>query len=79
MLPVVVLGNKTPFGAACALSTNSVVALKAPWEDAGLPVFEGRDEVDGKPTAYVCRNRACQLPTSDPRVLAGQLDASSSS
>ncbi len=29
------------------------------------PVFTGRMTVDGKPTAYVCRNYACQLPTND--------------
>jgi uncharacterized protein YyaL (SSP411 family) len=29
--------------------------------------------VDGKPTAYVCRNYACQLPVTDPEDLAAQL------
>ena len=28
---------------------------------------------EGKPTAYVCRNFACQAPTSDPVELAAQL------
>jgi uncharacterized protein YyaL (SSP411 family) len=56
---------------------NKVVALREPWDDeiVGLvPLLEGRDEGDGKPTAYVCRNRACQMPTNDPRELAKQLD-----
>ena len=29
------------------------------------PVFSGRTTVNGRPTAYVCRNYACQLPTND--------------
>ena len=29
------------------------------------PVFSGRTTVNGQPTAYVCRNYACQLPTND--------------
>jgi uncharacterized protein YyaL (SSP411 family) len=30
--------------------------------------------VDGKPTAYVCQNYACQLPVTGPEALAAQLD-----
>ena len=44
---------------------NKVVALN---------LDDTKEEVGGKPTVYVCRNRACQAPTNDPRVLAGQLD-----
>ena len=29
------------------------------------PVFQGRETINGQPTAYVCRNYACQLPTND--------------
>ena len=29
------------------------------------PVFTGRTTINGQPTAYVCRNYACQLPTND--------------
>jgi uncharacterized protein YyaL (SSP411 family) len=42
---------------------------------AGIPVLEGRRAVDGKPTAYVCRNYACELPVTDAPALARQLDA----
>jgi hypothetical protein len=42
---------------------------------AGLPLLEGRGAVDGKPTAYVCRNYACDLPVTDRAALARQLDA----
>jgi hypothetical protein len=42
---------------------------------AGVPLLEGRGAVDGKPTAYVCRNYACELPVTDRAALAAQLDA----
>jgi uncharacterized protein YyaL (SSP411 family) len=42
---------------------------------AGLPLLEGRQAVGGRPTAYVCRNYACDLPATDPATLARQLDA----
>jgi uncharacterized protein YyaL (SSP411 family) len=29
------------------------------------PFLEGQRAIDGKPTAYVCRNHACSLPTHD--------------
>lgn len=31
-------------------------------------------ELDGKPTAYVCENFVCQLPTTEPKTLAKQLN-----
>ena len=40
---------------------------------SGLPLLEGRGMVDGKPTAYVCENYACQLPVTDTESLAAQL------
>jgi len=42
---------------------------------AGVPLLEARAAVDGKPTAYVCRNYACELPVTDRAALAKQLDA----
>ena len=40
---------------------------------SGLPLLEGRGMVDGRPTAYVCENYACQLPVTDAEALAAQL------
>jgi uncharacterized protein YyaL (SSP411 family) len=57
---------------------NKVVALRAPWDEESaraIPLLADREEVEGRPTAYVCRRMACQTPTSDPRELARQLDA----
>ena len=42
---------------------------------SGLPLLSGRGMVDGKPTAYVCENYACQLPVTNAEALAAQLDA----
>jgi hypothetical protein len=30
-----------------------------------IPAIEQMKELDGRPTAYVCENFACQLPTHD--------------
>ena len=35
----------------------------------------GRGAVDGKATAYVCRNYACELPVTDAEALGRQLEA----
>ncbi len=40
------------------------------------PLLEDRPQIDGKPTAFVCENYACQLPVTDPEALAGQLSGS---
>jgi Highly conserved protein containing a thioredoxin domain len=44
---------------------GAVVAVGAPESDE-LPLLSGRSLVDGKPAAYVCRNFACDVPTTDP-------------
>jgi uncharacterized protein YyaL (SSP411 family) len=56
---------------------NRVVAVMAPPEARtaeGIPLLEGRGPVEGKPTAYLCRDYVCELPTTDPVALAAQLD-----
>ena len=46
-----------------------------PRAGAGIPLLEDRGAVDGQPTAYVCRNYACDLPATDPEALGRQLEA----
>jgi len=38
-----------------------------------VPLVEGKVAIAGKPTAYVCQQRQCKLPTSDPAVFGKQL------
>jgi uncharacterized protein YyaL (SSP411 family) len=38
-----------------------------------LPFVEGLTMQEGRPTAYVCRDYVCALPTTDPHILAGLL------
>ncbi len=40
-----------------------------------IPLVEDKKPIGGKPTAFVCRRNVCELPTSDPTVLAKQLAA----
>jgi len=49
-------------------------ALQDELHAAGIPLLAGREAVGGKPTAYVCRNYACDLPVTDRAGLARQLD-----
>ncbi len=58
---------------------NRIVASIEPKDgvatDNKLPLFEGRRMIDGRPTAYVCRNYTCDLPVTDVEALTTQLDA----
>jgi uncharacterized protein YyaL (SSP411 family) len=59
-----------------AYRPHTVVALLRPGDDAAAaltPLLEGRTQLDGKATAYVCRNFACRLPVTDPEALRAQL------
>ena len=59
---------------------NRVVAL-APGDvgasvalaPSAVPLLDGRTQLKGRPTAYVCRNFACRLPVTDPDALREQL------
>jgi hypothetical protein len=44
-------------------------------ENETWPLLAGRPLLDDKSTAYVCRNRLCELPVDSPAALAAQLDA----
>jgi hypothetical protein len=45
------------------------VASHAKW----IPLVEGKAALKGRPTAYVCEKRVCELPTGDPEVFARQV------
>jgi len=56
---------------------NKVLCVVAEGEvSAGerlVPLLEGKKALGGKATAYVCKGRLCDLPTSDPEIFAKQL------
>ncbi len=54
---------------------NRVFLGRAPGgiSPASLPLLEGRTQLNGVPTAYVCSNYVCELPVTEPAELAKQL------
>ena len=42
---------------------------------AAVPLLAGKVAQDGKVTAYVCENRVCQRPTTDPEIFAAQIQS----
>jgi uncharacterized protein YyaL (SSP411 family) len=53
---------------------NLTVTGRGPGEAvSGVPVLEGRDEVNQRPTAYLCRRYECRLPVTDAAALEAQL------
>jgi hypothetical protein len=57
---------------------HTVVAFKPTGNGTSapdLPLLQGRDQVEGKATAYVCENFACKLPVTDAASLRQQLEA----
>ncbi|WP_405806461.1 thioredoxin domain-containing protein [Streptomyces sp. NBC_00210] len=58
--------------ALLAKAPGAVVAVGEP-DSEEFPLLHGRTLVDGSPAAYVCRNFACRMPTTDPAELAEQL------
>ncbi|HLF70267.1 MAG TPA: thioredoxin domain-containing protein, partial [Actinomycetota bacterium] len=53
---------------------NKVVAGGPPTIDS--PLLEGKTVIDGKPTAYVCRNYTCEAPVTAAEELRSQLTGS---
>ena len=52
----------------------SVVQLASPpVNDERMALLFGKQQLEGRPTAYVCRDYACRHPTVDPAELARQL------
>ena len=56
------------------LACSSSPADTADTAYSRLPLLQERGMVNGRPTAYVCRNYACQLPVTEPEALAAQLE-----
>lgn len=72
------LPNRALAGASEPLAgDNRFIASGAATASGSLtsPLLEGRELVDGKPTAYVCESYACQLPVTTPEALVAQLNS----
>ena len=54
---------------------NQVMAAASPARiaESVVPLLAERVALDGRPTAYVCRDFVCALPVTDPDLLADQL------
>jgi uncharacterized protein len=49
------------------------IVLAVGRDDQTVPLLAGRSQLEGRATAYVCRNFACQMPTTDVQELERQL------
>lgn len=58
------------FGEYCP---NQVVSWKRAGSESAIPLLEGCEALDGKATAYVCQNFACQMPVMDAEALKAQM------
>ncbi len=57
-----------------SFAPNRVIAVLADASaSSAVPLLEARTQVDGRPTAFVCRGFACRLPVGDPEALRDQL------
>ena len=55
---------------------NRVLIGKHPDGDLNaIPLMQGRRQLGGKATAYVCQNYVCDLPVTEPATFASQLSA----
>ena len=51
---------------------HQVLALMQPPTESAIPLLQGRVQLNGQATAYVCRNFACQLPVTTRAALHTQ-------
>ncbi len=54
---------------------RQVVACTSDPHASGLPLLQARFALDGRPTAFVCRDFACRQPVTEPAALAALLSA----
>ena len=79
---IAIIGPREDPATQCLLDTvfgrylpnKVVVGAPDAGMDGDLPLLAQREMVEGRPTAYVCQHYVCQLPVTDPEVMARQLD-----
>jgi uncharacterized protein YyaL (SSP411 family) len=57
------------------LPNKVIVGAPQSTADPTLPLLTKRAMIEGRPTAYICQNYICQLPTTNPEVMSKQLDS----
>ncbi len=60
-------GDEVARAALAGYDPNAVVAF-GPAD--GVPLLDGKTQLDGKPTVYVCERFACRAPITDPAEIA---------
>jgi uncharacterized protein len=78
---IVIVGNPGDSDARALLEVvhdsfrpNKVLLCSTPGSpDAGIPLLEGRMQIEGRATAYVCHNGRCDLPVTSAGALRDQL------
>lgn len=60
---------------AAGYRPRQIVALGAPDSEAAstVPLLQGRNQIEGRATAYVCVDFACRSPVTDPAALQASL------
>ena len=76
---IALVGSRDELGPLLAIVRSGyrpfqVIAAGDGGEDASVPLLANRGQVDGKGTAYVCRQFLCQAPVTSPKELARQLE-----
>jgi len=66
-------GNELARAAGQAYIPNAVVVQSEAPEGDALPLLEGRQMIEGKPTAYVCENFVCQRPVTTVEEFSSQI------
>lgn len=60
------VARRLPATVACVVDDATASRFAA----VGFELFTGKQVLDGRLTAYLCRDFACRLPTTDPRALS---------
>jgi uncharacterized protein YyaL (SSP411 family) len=70
----VIAGMKRELRSTFSPNTVFAGATGESGDDASSPLLKGREQINGKATAYVCENYACMLPVTTVAELIEQLD-----
>jgi uncharacterized protein YyaL (SSP411 family) len=67
-------GTRSLVEAVSGYRPTMVLAVSAEPVNSAVPLLADRTMIDGRPTAYLCRDFACRLPVTSADALLAQLD-----